>query len=210
MRRWRCVARTLILVVLFASSLTASAASIAFGLGILPDVASEAMKILAWVVGIIIGFLLLVSAAVKLMVTPTVEAFNAQNKQWLSEAVAELGRGFDALMDRHVTANDPHPTASDRMHEPLYAADQQILRELADMRRLRDSDSKKLHALVKAHNMAMTTQQAAIDALGCMAHRDPHKTPFPRRETDPDGTDFSDLRGHARKDPMVVEEEEEP
>lgn len=211
MMRWRCFARTTIIVVGVACAFTASAAGFLLGGGVIDlSALGEAGRILAWMFAVVMGLFGFATAFNKLLVMPVIAQMRAEQKELISLGLIEIAKGFESLIDRHITANDPHPTASDRMHEPLYEADQQILRELADMKRLREIDSRRLNALVRAHNAAMTTQQAAIDSLGCMAHRDPHKTPFPRRDSDPDGSDFSDLRGHARKDPMIVDEEDEP
>ena len=177
MRRWRCLAHTLILTGLLGAALTASVASLALGLGLLPDPSGEIAKVGAWVVGIVLGFLAVVGGTVQLIVKPIIDAQNAATRRWLKEAVDELHLGFRGLMDLHVESRNPHPVASDAMHEPLKRADEQLLKEIRIVR-------ARLGKLSRAHNEAMKLER---NVAACMAvpAREAH------REDDPPDADFT-------------------
>lgn len=223
MLRWRSFARMTIGCGLATFALSAGAASFSLAFSSGPNLSGEAFRLAAWAVGLIVGFLGLIALIVKLIINPIIERSHASNKEWLAERVAEnkewlreaigeLGNGFDGLMQRHADAADPHPSASDRMHEPLREADEKILAALEDLRRLREADAKRLMKLVAAHNAAVKGQQQAIDAIGCMAHRDPARSPFVRRATDPPEFDATSprIRGHVIHNDAIVDEEEDP
>lgn len=216
MRRWRSFARVAILAVLLFFALTASAAGLALAGSIDLFQPGSAGHILAMVFSVIMGLLAFAGAFNKLLVMPVMEKMRAEQRESMRELIGELGEGFDALMERHVLSNDPHPTASDRMHVPLYEADQKILAvvgavqaDVAALRSMQMTQGRRLTALVKAHNVAMSTQRTALDALACVGHRDPKASPFPRRGDDPPDADYTGKRGHAQIDPLLIEEEDD-
>ena len=177
MRRWRCLARSLVLAGLLGSALGASAASIALGLGVLPDPSGEVVRVGAWAVGIVLGFLAVVGGVVQLIVKPIITAQHVANREWLKEAIEKLGEKFVDVMAEHVASRDPHPTASHDMHEPLKRADEQLLKEIRIVR-------LRLARLAKAHNEAMKMERG-VAACALTPNRAPH------RATDPAEADFT-------------------
>lgn len=177
MRRWRQLARLLIASTLFSLpimgltyTVTANATSLAQlskGEVFAPGSGGH---ILMMVFGVIMGLFTFAAAFNKLLVVPLIDQMAAQHKVFISETLTEIGKGFEALMLRHINAHDPHPDASDRMHGELEDQIEKVGRELEDF-----------VEWCKRHRCGT-------------GPRDPKESPFPKRETDPEG-DFRPLRG---------------
>ena len=218
MKKWRHASATLIVLVGLLIPFTAAAASFQIAAQLPPD--NHLMRVILVVCGVVVAIFGFAKGMNWLFVRPALEAWealqvkaiteqNAANKEFLRDAIAELGKGFDLLMERHILSGDPHPSASKRMHGELERADVEILTELRDLRNEQRASQKTLGRLVRAHNAAMSMERRESGTPVCLAARDPSDSPFPRRETDDPDADFSKKRGHHAVDRMVVVEDDE-
>lgn len=219
MKRWRCAAATMIVLVGLCVAFAAAATSFQIASELPPD--NHILRIILIVSGVVVAIAGFAKGMHWLFFRPAIEVLEAKQKtlieeqhmalkDFLRDEIAALGRGFEGLMDRHTDSSDPHPDASRRMHGELERADVEILREVK-------ASQRTLARLVKAHNAAMSTERRGMPLPGCFGPRDPSDSPYPRRSTDPPDFDAnvagpggSSLRGRRALSPLVTEDEEEP
>ena len=209
MLRWREIARATILGALLAVSLSVSASAGVILLSGVETFLLDAGKILGGVFSVVMGLFIFAKAYNSLLLEPHFKAMEERQQRLIEGGLVLLEKSFDKMLQHHVEATDPHPIASDRMHEPLYEADQKILAAVEDVKKTQAKDGARLSRLIKSHNVAMGAQQQAVDAIACLGHRNPKASPFPRRADDPETADFTDLRGHAVRSPILVEEDDD-
>ena len=207
MRRMRCFARVLVVLGLVVAALSASAGTLMLIGPVTLFEPGTAGHILAMTFAAIMGLFAFAKAFNAMLVQPIMDKMEAQQKAMIAAGLIALKESFAELLDHHVAANDPHPKASDRMHVPLYEADQKILSAVAELRQRQEKDSKRLGRLIAAHNATMAEEHAGF----CVAteHRNPKDTPYPRRESDPEDADFTEARGRTKPDPRIVENGED-
>lgn len=207
MRKWRCAAATMVMMAVLSAISAAAATSLQMAAELPPD--NHLIRIALVVTAIITVIFAFAKGLNWLFVRPglvaweatqeaLIEKQNAAMKVFLNEAVVELGRGFEALMDRHIDSGDPHPDASKRMHGDLERADMEILAELKETKRI-------LHRLVRAHNAAMLDDRLGG---GATLPRDPADSPYPARDTDEVGSNHTGERGKHKPESLLVNEEE--
>lgn len=203
----RCFAATTIAMSILVIPFAMSAAALQVAAELPPD--GHIVQIILTVSAVIVAIFGFAKGMNWLFVKPSLDAWQAtqeavlakQNvamREFFSAALMDINKGFEGLMARHIDSADPHPNASTRMHGELERADEEILRELHDAKKI-------LHQLVRAHNAAMLEEHPR----GCtVAPRDPSDSPYPARETDPPGSDHTDKRGRHKVETLLVEEEE--
>lgn len=209
MIRMRCAARILLVAVLSGSGMAVAGGATLFLIGGADRFLHDAGKILGAIFAVIMGLFAFAKAYNTLFIEPVLAKMDAKQDGMIAGGLVKLKESFHDLITQHVNAHDPHPSASDRMHEPLVEADRKILAALAELRALREKDAKRLGQLIHAHNVTMGAQRKTIDAIACIGHRNPAQSPYPRRATDPEHTDFTSKRGHPREDDETFVEEEE-
>lgn len=207
MQRWRCFSASMIVMALMAVPFAMSAAALQVANGLPPD--GHVVRIILTVSALIVAIFGFAKGMNWLFVKPSLDAWkatqeaiiekqNAAMRVFMSEAIMEITHGFDGLMERHILASDPHPDASKRMHGALERADGEILKELAETKRI-------LRKLVRAHNTAMQEEHP----VGCvLTPRDPADSPYPTRSTDDPGPNHTAERGKHKAESLLVEDEE--
>lgn len=208
MRRMRCAAKAIIV-----ASLAGGGMALAGGAGVLlisgvETFILDAGKILGAVFAVIMGLFAFAKAYNALFIEPVFAKMEAKQDGLIAAGLVKLKESFGELIEHHRVAEDPHPIASDRMHEPLFEADREILAAVKELKVMREKDARRLAQLIHAHNATMGAQRKTLDAIACIGHRDPHASPFPRRKGDPEDADFTDERGHKLRDETLVDEEE--
>ncbi len=208
MRRVRCLARTMILASLFGASLTVSAAGWVIMTAGLETFLLDAGKILGGIFVVVMGLFGVAKGYNSLFLEPQFAAMEERQRRLIDAGLALLEKSFDRLIEHHTDASDPHPKASERMHAPLRENYEKILAIVEELRERQLSGERKLDRLVRAHKVAMSAQNAAIDAIACLGHRNPKASPYPSRATDPEGSGFTAQRGHKADDETILEEDE--
>ena len=206
----RCVARATILGGLVFASATVSAAGWLIMTSSVETFLVDAGKVLGGVFVVVMGLFGVAKGYNTLFLEPQFQAMEERQQRMIEAGLVLLEKSFQKILDHHVVAVDPHPGASDRMHTPLYEADQKILAAVEELRVMRKKDSDRINKLIHAHNVTIGAQQHALDAISCLGRRDPKATPFPRRDGDPKDADFTPQRGHAHKTLLEIEEDDEP
>lgn len=186
MARWRAFARAAIFLGLVFFTASVSAGTVVVLAGGIPILIQDAAEILGGVFAVIMGFMAFSALFTKLFVLPVTNGIAAKHEAMISEGLAEIGRGFEALMTRHVDSGDPHPVATHELHLPFkegLAALKHEVDRVAD----RSEEIAAAYAILAARCPA----NGCDDPLPSLAPRHRHNLQV---KPDESGDDFTAMR----------------